>query len=112
MQFQAPSAQEIKKQETAQTMRQIVFRQFLEHRMAVVGAMIILFFITIAVGADFISVALGIDPNKQNLGARYEQPMTRVEFSSDQKETEVENWIRTHAGEADLVQRALVEKKI
>ena len=111
-QFKEPSAQEIKKAETAQKMWQIVLRQFMEHRMAVLGGLIILFFLTISLGADVISLVMGIDPNKQNLGARYEQPLTRIEFSQDQKETEIENWIKLHPAEAATLQKVLVEKQL
>ncbi len=112
MNFQAPSAHDIKKEETAQTMFQIVLRQFLEHRMAVAGAVVIILFLIAALGADVISSVSGIDPNKQNLGARYEQPFTRVEYSSDQKETEIEKWISANPAEAEAVQKALVEKQV
>ena len=111
-QFKEPSAQEIKNAETAQKMWQIVLRQFMEHRMAVLGGLIILFFLTISLGADVISLVMGIDPNKQNLGARYEQPLTRIEFSQDQKETEIENWIKLHPAEAATLQKVLVEKQL
>ena len=55
---------------------------------------------------------MGIDPNKQNLGARYEQPLTRIEFSQDQKEIEIENWIKANPAEANRVQKDLVEKQL
>lgn len=112
MGFQAPSAQDIKKHETAQSMFQIIFRQFLEHRMAVAGGIVIILFLLIALGADVISQVTGIDPNKQNLGARYEQPFTRVEYSADQKETEIEKWISNHPSQAEVLQKALVERQI
>jgi peptide/nickel transport system permease protein len=112
MSFQAPSAQDIKRHETAQSMLQIVLRQFVEHKMAVAGAFIILLFFLISIGADLISSVTGIDPNKQNLGARYEQPFTRVEYSADQKESEVERWIANHPTEADAIQKALVAKQV
>src|SRR4051812_37050849 len=112
MSFQAPSAKDIKKEETAQTMFQIVLRQFLEHRMAVAGSIVIIFFLILSLGADVISSVSGIDPNKQNLGARYQQPLTRVEYSSDQKETEIEKWIASHPSEAAVLQKALVEKQV
>ncbi len=111
-QFKEPSAIDIKNAETAQSMWQIVLSQFLEHKMAVAGGLIILFFLTISLGADVISRVMGIDPNKQNLGARYEQPLTRIEFSQDQKEIEIENWIKANPAEANRVQKDLVEKQL
>ncbi len=111
-QFKEPSAIDIKNAETAQSMWQIVLSQFLEHKMAVAGGLIILFFLTISLGADIISRVMGIDPNKQNLGARYEQPLTRIEFSQDQKEIEIENWIKANPSEASRVQKDLVEKQL
>lgn len=112
MHFQEPSAKDIKRHETAQSMFQIVLRQFLEHRMAVVGGVIIILFLLVALGADVITRITGIDPYKQNLGARYEQPFTRVEHSSDQKETQVEMWMRAHPAETEVIQKALVEKQV
>lgn len=111
-QFKEPSALDIKNAETAQSMWQIVLSQFLEHKMAVAGGLIILFFLTISLGADVISRVMGIDPNKQNLGARYEQPLTRIEYSQDQKEIEIENWIKANPSEASRVQKELVEKQL
>lgn len=111
-QFKEPSALDIKNAETAQSMWQIVLSQFLEHKMAVAGGLIILFFLTISLGADMISRVMGIDPNKQNLGARYEQPLTRIEYSQDQKEIEIENWIKSNPTEASRVQKELVEKQL
>ncbi len=111
-QFKEPSAIDIKNAETAQSMWQIVLSQFLEHKMAVAGGLIILFFLTISLGADVISRVMGIEPNKQNLGARYEQPLTRIEFSQDQKEIEIENWIKANPAEANRVQKDLVEKQL
>ncbi len=110
--FKEPSALDIKNAETAQSMWQIVLSQFLEHKMAVAGGLIILFFLTISLGADVISRVMGIDPNKQNLGARYEQPLTRTEYSQDQKEIEIENWINANPTEASKIQKDLVEKQL
>lgn len=75
--------------EKAQTMFQIVRQQFFEHRLAVVGLFIITFFLIIALSAELISKVTGLDPNKQNVTARYLQPMQKSVLPLDQRYSEI-----------------------
>ncbi|MES3038300.1 MAG: ABC transporter permease [Bdellovibrionota bacterium] len=109
----SPSAlteKELKALETAQPMWRIIMSQFLEHRMAVAGMMIIVFFILIALSADLISWATGLNPVVQNVSARYLAPMSRAEATADAREVEVERFLREKPAEAAAVQAKLVEQ--
>ncbi|NUM60180.1 MAG: ABC transporter permease, partial [Bdellovibrionaceae bacterium] len=86
--------------ESALPMWKIVFRQFKEHKMAYFSTWVILIILAIALGADFISSSLGIDPNKQNVSARYLPPFSRAEATSDTKESAVELYINQFPDEA------------
>lgn len=97
---------------TAQPMWKIVLTQFLEHRMAVVSTVIILTFLTIALSADLISRISGLDPNKQNVTARYLPPFSKAEMSSDQKELEIEKWTKENESLAQDLARALEDQKL
>jgi peptide/nickel transport system permease protein len=55
----------------ARAMTRLVLDKFLEHRMAVAGAVVIFAFVTIALGADLIARLTGLDPNTQDILARY-----------------------------------------
>jgi len=59
------------KQAPAKTMRQLIWQQFCEHRLAVVSSFVILFFIALALGADLVAMMLDVDPNAQNILTRY-----------------------------------------
>lgn len=96
--------------EQAQPMWKIVFSQFLEHKLAVAGAITILTLITIALMAPLISSILKIDPNEQNVANRYVAPFTKVEAGMDVKETAIERWIMNNPEPADKIQKILVER--
>ena len=90
----------------------IVFNQFKEHRMAVAGSFVILFFVLISFGASLISSITGLDPSKQNVAARYLPPMSEAEASSDVKEFEIERWITTHREEANQLAQTLIDQQL
>ncbi len=103
------SEQERKDLETTQSMSKMVFEQFKEHKLAVGGALIIGFFVLIALFADVISMATGLDPNDQNVTARYLLPMTRSAASSDAREVATENWVQANPDLAARVAQEAVE---
>lgn len=90
--------------ETGQTMKQIVWSQFKEHKLAVAGASIISLFVVIALFAPVISMMTGIDPYAQNLGARYQPPFTVSSASSDVRESSMEKWILENPQAANSLQ--------
>lgn len=102
----------LRQAETARSMKAIVFRQFLEHRMAVVGAVMILILVTIALSAPLISKVTGLDPDRQNVGARYLLPGEHAIASPDQRETDIERFASEHPDQASALQTELVAKSL
>lgn len=98
--------------EQAQPLWKMILAQFMEHKMAVAGTVIIGFFVVISLGADLISWATGLHPNSQNVGARFLSPFSYSEASSSDKETMMENWINSHNEEAQRLQSEIVSKGI
>lgn len=103
---------ELQRSETAQSMKSIVFRQFLEHKMAVVGAITILILATAAIGAPVISWMTGLDPNRQNVGARYLLPFESTVAPADRRESDIENWIYGNPEAAAILQKELIDKEL
>jgi len=78
----------------ARPMWRIVLGQFVEHRMAVAGAAVIAFFLAVALLAPVIAQVTGLDPNRQNVLARY-QPLASWEDASPyEREIRVERFER------------------
>jgi peptide/nickel transport system permease protein len=98
--------------EKAQPMWKMVLAQFMTHRLAVVGAVIIALFMFIAIFADVIQNITGIDPDAQNVAHRYMAPLTAAQASQDVRETEVERYIAREPENAAKIQSALVAKNI
>jgi len=96
--------------EQPQPLWKMVLAQFAEHKMAVISTFIIGFFIVISLGADLISWATGLNPNSQNVGARFLAPFTYSEASSSDKEVAMENWINANPDAAQRLQSEIVSK--
>lgn len=93
-------------------MWRIVLTQFVEHRMAVAGLFVILFFISLALLAPVIKAVTGLDPESQNPLRRYQPPFTKVDLPADQKEDRVLQFESLHAEMASHLRQQLIEKKI
>ncbi len=61
--------------QTTQNMRQIIYSQFMEHKMAVVGLVIIFFFVLLAILSPLITRFTKLDPTSQNIFHRYSPPL-------------------------------------
>lgn len=57
--------------EQHKSMLQLIKERFVEHRLAVVSAWVILFFVLVALSADWIGALLGLDPSSQEILERY-----------------------------------------
>lgn len=79
--------------ESALPMWKIVYKQFREHKMAFYSVWMILAILTTALSADLIAMAMDLDPNRQNVSARYLTPFSKAEATSDTKENAVERYI-------------------
>lgn len=102
----------IKGLEHSQTMTQIVFEQFKTHRLAVVGSIIIIFFLAIALLAPVIEWGLGINPDEQNVFNRYAPPFTHTIDGQDVKESAVEKFMLQNPAQAPALQAELIEKSL
>jgi peptide/nickel transport system permease protein len=78
----------------ARPMWRIVLGQFLEHRMAVAGVFVIAFFLAVALLAPVISSVTGLDPNRQNVLARYLPLFSWEVAAPSERELAVERFLR------------------
>lgn len=106
------SENQIKRLEKSQSMLQIVMKQFFEHKMAVAGCFVILFFIVIALAAPLIEMATGINPNAQNVFNRYKPPFTIAVASNDAKETAVSQFTQMQPEASTKVREELISKNL
>ncbi len=98
--------------EKAQSLWQIIYQQFKEHTAAVIGAYTILFFVIVALSAPLIEMALGLDASSQNVFNRYKPPMSRIQASSDTKESAIQKFINLNKDDAAEIQKQFLEKKL
>ncbi len=96
--------------EKAQSLTQIVYGQFKEHKAAVVGFYTIIVFVVVALSAPLIEKVSGLDPDAQNVFNRYKPPFSRVQASSDTKETAIKSFIAANPADAAEIQKQLLEK--
>jgi peptide/nickel transport system permease protein len=78
----------------ARPMWRIVLGQFVEHRAAVAGVFVIAFFLLVAVLAPVISAFTGLDPDRQNVLARYLPLFSWEEASTSERELRTERFLR------------------
>lgn len=103
-------SEQIQKMEKAQTLSQIIYNQFKEHKAAVVSAYVILFFVVIALAAPLISSFTGLDPESQNVFNRYKPPFSRVKAGTDIREKEIQRFIELNPEESTLIANQLISK--
>lgn len=104
------TAKDVADLEKAQPMWKMVLSQFMDHKLAVVGAIVITIFMLVAIFADQIRTFTNLDPDAQNVANRYLAPMTTAQAGQDVRETEIEHFVTAHPEEANVIQKALVEK--
>ncbi len=93
-------------------MWKIVLTQFLEHRMAVAGMIVILTFVLVALCAPLIKAFTGLDPESQNPLNRYKPPMTVLELPADQKEDKVLQFENMNSEVSANLRQDLFDKKL
>ena len=107
-----PTAANLKSIETSQTFFQIVYSQFKEHKAAVLGAYLIVFFMLVAILAPAIEWATGTDSDSQNVFNRYKPPFTKVIAPQDVRENAIQTFIRANPEESTKIQTSLLEKNL
>jgi peptide/nickel transport system permease protein len=93
-------------------MWKIVAQQFVEHRMAVAGLVVICLFVLIALCAPLIKMATGLDPEAQNPLKRYLPPFSVSVMPADQREDRVTQFENMHSGEMAAFHQLLIDKAI
>ncbi|GIL17424.1 MAG: hypothetical protein BroJett040_11750 [Oligoflexia bacterium] len=106
------SQKQISDAEKILPMWKIIFSQFVEHRMAVAGLIIICFYVAIALSAPLIKKITGLDPEKQNPLSRYQKMMTTSQASSSQKEDAITLFIQNQPDQAKTLQDEIVAKNL
>ncbi len=106
------SDQNINKIDAAKPMWKIVLAQFFEHRLAVIGLVLILSFVIVALLAPAISEVTNLDPNRQNVFHRYAPPLTTIEFSNDSKEAAIEGFIEQNEELANILAQELISSRV
>ena len=67
-----------------QSMRAILWRRFLEHRLAVGSGLVLLLLIAAAMAAPLVEAALGLDPNRVDLLGRFQPPSAEHPLGTDE----------------------------
>jgi len=78
--------------------------------MAVTGCLTIFLIALVAIGAPLISMFFGISPEDQNVLKRYQPVMTKLEISTDTRESVLENFIEADPARADAIAKILQAK--
>jgi len=98
--------------EKSQTLLKIVYNQFKEHKAAVIGAYTILVFVIIALSAPLIESITGLDADSQNVFNRYKPPFSRIQASTDVRESAAKKFIADYPEDAVTVENQLIAKNI
>lgn len=110
MQEKVLSTKEKADLEKVKSMWRIVFSQFLDHRMAVVGMTVIIAFIIIALTAPLIKSFTGLDPERQNPLSRYQPTMSRSALPSDQREDIMTQFENSHSADLASLRNEIIQK--
>lgn len=104
------SEKQIQQAEKVMPMWKIVLIQFVEHRMAVLGVAVILFYILVALFAPLIQTVTGLDPEAQNPLARYEKMGTTTSLSPTAKEEILQSFRDKYPEDSMAIQAELEQQ--
>jgi peptide/nickel transport system permease protein len=105
------SKAQLAEMEKVQSLSRIIFNQFKEHKAAVVGSYIILFFTLIALCAPLIEKATGLSAESQNVFNRYKPPMSLISVALDVREVMVKKYIAENPEAAAIVATELIKEE-
>jgi len=106
------SAENRQKLEKALPMWKIVLSQFMEHKMAVAGTIVIVFFMLLALSAPLIESLSGIDPDSQNVFNRYLPPLTHTIAGQDVRESTIEKLVADKPEFVASIEKTLIDKSL
>lgn len=89
--------------ESSHSLWVLVFQQFIEHRLAVLGTFIIALFATIALMAPVLEKWVGHSPDDQDVFHRFEGPMARVELNYLDKKKSLSNYFSQNPDQAQEI---------
>ncbi|MBN1983791.1 MAG: ABC transporter permease [Chitinivibrionales bacterium] len=89
------------------TMVQIVAMQFVQHRLAVAGLCVILFFILLALLAPVITMITGLSPSEQNMFHRFAPCFSTVAYTSDMISDSYTRFVKKNNGMSDRIAEAI-----
>lgn len=92
---------------TAKSMLQIFVEQFLNHRLALAGAALLMLLLIITSFAPMIASTLGVSRDAQNVFHRFAPPGTSTEIAKGDQELFVEKWIIENTAAARRLKVAL-----
>jgi peptide/nickel transport system permease protein len=85
----------------------LVFQQFIEHRLAVLGTLIITCFATIALMAPLLEKWIGHSPDDQDVFHRFAPPMSRVDANYLDKKKSLSSYFSQNPEEAQEILKTL-----
>ncbi|MFN7729266.1 MAG: ABC transporter permease [Bdellovibrio sp.] len=106
------SAKDLANAEKAQSFWKIVWEQFITHKAALVGLVIICIFILTALSAPLVAMITGQDPNVQNPINRYAKPMTSATLSADQRENAINRFQLMNPEASVGLRKEIAEKQL
>ncbi|MFZ4403155.1 MAG: ABC transporter permease [Pseudobdellovibrionaceae bacterium] len=95
--------------EKSQSLKKLMLAHFLQHKLAVAGFICILFLSSVALFVDGIAKITGLDPDRQNITHRYLPPLSRAVASTDQIESQIEQFLNLHRDQALAIGQALLQ---
>lgn len=98
--------------EKVQPLWKIIWSQFIDHRMAVAGLIMICIFVLVALLAPVIKAVSGLNPEAQNPLNRYLPPFSVAQMSSSDREDAIYKFEATHPTEAAKLREELIAQGI
>lgn len=86
-----------------QTLSEIIFKQFLAHRLAVASVTFLGILFLVALTAPLLCSVLGVSPDAQDIMQRYAPPLSSVELSASEQESRIESWSHAHADKSEAL---------
>jgi len=93
-------------------MRQIIYSQFMEHKMAVVGLVIIFFFVLLAILSPLMTRFTKLDPTSQNIFHRYSPPLQTNIDPIDSQEEKLEIFIQHYPKVSSKIVTRLINNNL
>ena len=98
------------KRRTALSGGQLIYYQYKQHRMALLGTYILCFLALFAFCAPLVSQVTQLFPHEQNIFYRFSPPLSRVPLKTENKQQLLENYLQKHPREAEVIGHILLSQ--